>query len=86
MPSLLDECVEASAGADVGPRCELGMWLAEQPDDTVEDVNAAMGVPWEGPGKIRHTVLRVKLNAKYGTDFSIHQVRHHRRRQCRCEW
>lgn len=64
----------------------MGRWLAGQDAKVVEDVHAAMSVPWEGPGKIRHTVLRDKLNAKYGTSFSIHQLRHHRRHECRCEW
>lgn len=86
MPSLLDDCVETSKTPTVGPRCEIGQWLAEQSDDVVADVNAAMGVPWEGPGKIRHTVLMDKMNERYGTDFSIHQIRYHRRRECRCDW
>lgn len=64
----------------------MGAWLLTLPDDDQADVNEAMAAPWEGPGRVRHTVLLDLLNERYGTEFTINQIQHHRRRKCRCDW
>ena len=82
--SLLDEAREASRVDPRGPSCDLGAWLAAQNDDVRADVQTALDAPWTGPGKVMHTALLDSLNAKYGTEFTIDKLRHHRRGHCRC--
>ena len=78
--SLLDKATEASRGNGTGPRCEICLWLQDQDPDVRTDVNEAMDAPLY---MVKHTALLDAMNDEYGTEFSINQLSHHRRRKCR---